>query len=890
MFVLPTKKEKRGEGQHIVENWVMDENNDKRDVNGKLAGGRVQVNPADRRKVGEPEDSADWVAVRDQNNDIVHIKASQLPKKPREGEEIGDITKKGEEGKELTEEEKTMKVELEAMDKELAEINKDDGAVIDPNAVETDQTRRAEGKRLQEMRERLKELRNTKDDEAFRRMETKLAKAQLKHDHRELAPDPDGSLKVDDHGMFIARDAPHRPPAVERGLLGGNDPGLSGPSVSGLRRRRSSVYPLGTQASHLKIELMPFVEVYDDNIRTGYASGREGLAGYGGNGQRGGPYYSPPPQSQAAPSQMGSRRPDNGSVAPSHLGAYGDRDTLAGPTLDPGHSNTPQNGISGQSIGPNSQAPGVNDNNVSNKALRPEDSQSQFGMEPPEEQIRQRPETDGNNDPTPPNPGTGNVLFELRSETTTGGPESLAAMSNAETVGPGAPSSQAGGLQERLGDRDGITERRPITETGNADVDSWMAEAQKALDYARKCAREPFTDKRQHAAWLGKVRGQVESLESRNQDFPPDLEARCNEKTKEIRDFMDSVTQWPLAAQPTGEHVEREDRIEVQSTSKRPPDARTEAGPGDDRTQRDNQAAGTRPEETINHEPTSRGDWNGEAVPPPEANHLDRTHEQRESHTAHDSLMPAVAADRNDSTQGRYSQEDGYPWKHGVKEDNQSHQPPPPPRRKGTPDAYANGSDQTRPIDPSATNRQGADHVRTDEGDGRASEGPPDPVTLEWLKDFQKVQADVKAKLSESVPDTLLDRDWLLDTINAVRVLAYRLECLSSGVVIKRYSPVIVKLKQSLYDENDKIILSRQATGEDINAGVNRSAMKQTTQERGESSGVTGRNTGERDVSPPELPANANHRKSKGSESLSFASLLMLRHRQLRGCCSRVRS
>jgi hypothetical protein len=245
MFILPTKKEKRGEGKHILENWVKDEKNDKRDDEGKLAGGRVQVNPADRRKVGEPEDSADWVAVRDQNNDIVRIRASQIPKKPREGEEIGDIAKKEEEGKEFTEEEKTMKVELEAMDKELAEINKEDGAVIDPNAVETDQTRRAEGQRLQEMRQKLVKLRNTKDDEAFRRMETKLAEAQLKHDHRELAPDPDGRLKVGDDGMFIAGDAPHKAPGVFEGGL------LQDTAGTGIRRRRSSRYPLGTQASHV---------------------------------------------------------------------------------------------------------------------------------------------------------------------------------------------------------------------------------------------------------------------------------------------------------------------------------------------------------------------------------------------------------------------------------------------------------------------------------------------------------------------------------------------------------------------------------------------------------------------------------------------------------------
>jgi hypothetical protein len=157
---LPTKTKKRGEGQHIVENWAKDEKNDKMDPSGEILVAKTDnshqhVNPADRRKVGEPEDSADWVAVRDQNNEIVHIRADRLHTKPDAGKESGDIAKKEEEGTELTEDEKKMKVELEAMDKELAEINKEDGAVLDPNAVETAQTRKPEGQRLQEMRERL---------------------------------------------------------------------------------------------------------------------------------------------------------------------------------------------------------------------------------------------------------------------------------------------------------------------------------------------------------------------------------------------------------------------------------------------------------------------------------------------------------------------------------------------------------------------------------------------------------------------------------------------------------------------------------------------------------------------------------------------------------------
>ena len=247
-FVLPTEERKRGTGDYILENWVMDEENDKMNKRGtKRAGGRVYVPSADRRKVGEPEDSADWVAVRDQNNEIVHVRASRLYTKPDADKEIGDIAKKEEEGKELTEEEKKMKVELDAMDKELADINKDEGAVLNPDAVETPQTRRDEAKRLQEMREKLRTLRYIKDDEAIRRMEIKLNETQQKRDH----PEPP-ALEVDDSRLPVGGDVPRGPPAFETGLLGDNDTGLSGGKNLGLRRRRSSVYPLGTRASHLK--------------------------------------------------------------------------------------------------------------------------------------------------------------------------------------------------------------------------------------------------------------------------------------------------------------------------------------------------------------------------------------------------------------------------------------------------------------------------------------------------------------------------------------------------------------------------------------------------------------------------------------------------------------
>jgi hypothetical protein len=234
IFDLRSKKERQGTGAHILRNWVMYEANDEMDAKGtglaNGAGGFENVESSDRRKVGDEDESVEWVAVRDQNNKIVHIKASQLQTKT-DANKIGDIDKKDD----LTEGEKKMKTELEAMDKELAKINKDEGAVLDSDVIETRETREADGKRLQEMRERLNKLRQTKDDEAIRRMEARLAAAQLKHDHRELA--------VDDDGNIIGGDVPHKAPDFpEKGVLGDSD--------SGIRRRRTSIYPLGTHLTY----------------------------------------------------------------------------------------------------------------------------------------------------------------------------------------------------------------------------------------------------------------------------------------------------------------------------------------------------------------------------------------------------------------------------------------------------------------------------------------------------------------------------------------------------------------------------------------------------------------------------------------------------------------
>lgn len=234
IFRLDLKKEKQGTGDHALLQWVMDERNDEMDADGK----RLAVDG----NVGEAEDSAEWVAVRDQNNRIVHIKAShpQLQTKSNADKKIGDIDTK--QPDDLTDQEKEMKAQLEDMDKVLAKINKDEGAVLDSDAVGTPETRQEDGKRLQKMREQLKSLRERKDDEAIGRMEAKLAEAQLKHDHPELAPDD--RLKFDDDGIIIAGNTPPKAPGFQdEGLLRDGD-------ASEIRRRKSSVYPLSTYAFH----------------------------------------------------------------------------------------------------------------------------------------------------------------------------------------------------------------------------------------------------------------------------------------------------------------------------------------------------------------------------------------------------------------------------------------------------------------------------------------------------------------------------------------------------------------------------------------------------------------------------------------------------------------
>ena len=238
-FVLPTEERGRGTGGHILENWVLNEANDEMDRKGEklaAADGHEFVTLADRRKVGEPEDSADWVAVRDQNNHIVHIRASQRKAKPLASVEPEDNPDKLVE--DMEPEELKLKMDLAKMADELAKINKDDGAVLDTNVVESSETRKAEGLRLQEMQKQLKNLRNGGQDKSIRELETALAKAQLKHDHPELAPS--GRLEYDDEDMIKGASSGYRPAGQQEGLAG--DSGMR------MRRRGSSGYIGGAQA------------------------------------------------------------------------------------------------------------------------------------------------------------------------------------------------------------------------------------------------------------------------------------------------------------------------------------------------------------------------------------------------------------------------------------------------------------------------------------------------------------------------------------------------------------------------------------------------------------------------------------------------------------------
>jgi len=140
-----------------------------------------------------------------------------------------------------------------------------------------------------------------------------------------------------------------------------------------------------------------------------------------------------------------------------------------------------------------------------------------------------------------------------------------------------------------------------------------------------------------------------------------------------------------------------------------------------------------------------------------------------------------------------------------------------------------------------------------------------------WLKDLKSLQAKVNAKLTEGVSDNAADCEWHRVTTNDANMLSNRLNYLSKDT-ISRYRPALVELKRSLEAENDKIMLSRQATKVESDALVNR-FMSQTTERKGGDSGYPGENTGAQDILRPGHPPNANHRVPKRqSKSLVFTA------------------
>jgi len=356
---------------------------------------------------------------------------------------------------------------------------------------------------------------------------------------------------------------------------------------------------------------------------------------YDQHGQRLDPYLVHPTQSQAASSQSGNRRlDDNGSVVSSRQGAYGihDRQTLAGSTADPGHPNSGGNDLSGRSGGARSHVSGINgDNNVSNVDLTPGDSQSQVGSMSHDRQSRQGAGSNGDDDLSTANSRKGNILFDSRKKTERGGPESVAGLSDIsrgrsngnpsqKPVRPKESSSQAGESPERREDVFGTTDSPPIIQTDKDKVDKWMRDAKEVLDHARLRSREPFTDKEQHAAWVGIVRKQLGSLEVDKRPLPRNFQPKCAEKIREITAFLDGVDEWLLETQSTGKKVAKKNSMEAQGPSKQQQDVRTEGGMKDNRNEKGSQAADSRNEGNINDEPTGRGGQKaGDA--PPKANH-----------------------------------------------------------------------------------------------------------------------------------------------------------------------------------------------------------------------------------------------------------------------------
>jgi hypothetical protein len=347
------------------------------------------------------------------------------------------------------------------------------------------------------------------------------------------------------------------------------------------------------------------------------------------------PYLFPPTHSQAAPSQGGSRRPDDGSVVSSRQGAYGirDQETLAGSTAGPRSSNTPGNGLSDRGRGPRSQASDMyGDNNVTDAQLRPSDSQSQYGIPRfDDEKSRRGAGSEGDDDRSSAVSDKENFLFASRKKAKPGGPKSSAGQSKASNKGsdntmPGSNGlSRMGESSQTLGgDASSAYERQPVPVAGNDEVDKWMREAREMLDHAKRRVVEGFVDRKIHAAWLSSVDGLVAALDSSRQMFSEDHKDGCDRELDKISSFLDDVRTWPLREQPPNDHGARTDSSGVQETSKHQEDTVAKESQRDSRGQGKIQAGETGNTDSSNN----KSEFRGGRSPPPKANHRRRGPEQ----------------------------------------------------------------------------------------------------------------------------------------------------------------------------------------------------------------------------------------------------------------------
>lgn len=158
-------------------------------------------------------------------------------------------------------------------------------------------------------------------------------------------------------------------------------------------------------------------------------------------------------------------------------------------------------------------------------------------------------------------------------------------------------------------------------------------------------------------------------------------------------------------------------------------------------------------------------------------------------------------------------------------------------------------------------------------------------ATVTWLKDSKSLEAEVRAKLAEGFVDTTEGLRWIKETLNIANRLENRLDDLGdlSHGAKSLHKCDAFEIKQLLIEENKKL-LSRQATEKGNTTPLKRSSMKASTQHRGDNSRDPGEDTGAQDVSTHGQPKNANRpgKKERQSKSPIFASSLMPRNSPIR--------